>query len=86
VACTAVGEFGAPAGTLALAERWNGKTWAIQPTPNPPRGNLPGAVAYLTAVSCPSATACVAVGQSNAGALVAELWNGKTWAIQHLPG
>ena len=55
-------------------------------TPNPPRGsNLPAAVASLSAVSCPSATTCVAVGTSDSGAL-AELWNGKTWAIQHLPG
>jgi hypothetical protein len=89
VACTAVGEFaalGQPAATLALAERWNGKTWAIQHTPNPPHGNLPGApTATLDAVSCPSATTCVAVGRSDSGAL-AERWNGTTWAIQHLPG
>ncbi len=79
--CVAVGQ----SGTGTLAELWNGKTWAIQHTPSPPRGNLPGAAAYLTAVSCPSATTCVAVGQSNTSTL-AELWNGKTWAIQHLPG
>jgi hypothetical protein len=88
VACTAVGEavLGLPAGTVTLAERWNGKTWTIQHTPNPPHSNFPGAAtATLNAVSCPSATTCVAVGRSDTGAL-AELWNGTTWAIQHLPG
>jgi hypothetical protein len=87
-ACTAVGEavLGLPAGTVTLAERWNGTRWAIQHTPNPPHGNLPGAAtATLNAVSCPSATSCVAVGRSDSGAL-AERWNGTTWAIQHLPG
>jgi hypothetical protein len=87
VTCTAVGRsvLGPHPGTLTLAERWNGKTWAIQHTPNPPRGNLPGAGSNLNAVSCPSATTCVAVGRSDSGTLV-ELWNGKTWAIQHVPG
>ena len=88
MACTAVGEavLGLPAGTVTLAERWNGTRWAIQHTPNRPHGNLSGAAtATLNAVSCPSGTSCVAVGRSDFGAL-AELWNGKTWAIQHLPG
>ena len=87
MACTAVGEFtDGAAGGLILAERWNGKTWTIQHTPSPPHSNLPGAAtATLNAVSCPSATTCVAVGRSDTGAL-AELWNGTTWAIQHLPG
>jgi hypothetical protein len=72
VACTAVGErSGSSGGGMTLTERWNGKTWAIQHTPNPPPGNPPSAVAHLNAVACPSATACVTVGQSNSGALVA---------------
>lgn len=88
VACTAVGEaaLGQPAATVTLAERWNGKSWAIQHTPNPPHSNSStAATATLNAVSCPSATTCVAVGRSDSGTL-AELWNGTTWAIQHLPG
>jgi hypothetical protein len=88
VACTAVGEavLGPPAGTVTLAERWNGTRWVIQHTPSPPHPNLSGAAtATLNAVSCPSATSCLAVGRSDSGAL-AERWNGTTWAIQHLPG
>ena len=88
MACTAVGEVGLRrhAATVTLAERWNGKSWAIQHTPNPPHSNSStAATATLNAVSCPSATTCVAVGRSDSGAL-AELWNGTTWAIQHLPG
>jgi hypothetical protein len=88
VACTAAGEavLGLPAGTVTLAERWDGTRWAIQHTPNPRHSNLSGAAtATLNAVSCPSATTCVAVGRSDSGTL-AELWNGTTWAIQHLPG
>jgi len=87
VACTAVGEFSdGAAGAQPLAERWNGTRWAIQHPPNPPHPNLSGAAtATLNAVSCPSATTCVAVGRSDTGAL-AERWNGTTWAIQDLPG
>jgi hypothetical protein len=70
--CTAVGHsntFG-PAAPVALAERWNGKKWSIQPTPNAhtPSGSL------LIAVSCPSPTACIAVGSGQRGALI-EQWD-----------
>ena len=35
-ACTAVGNYRNSAGKLVtLAERWNGTSWTIQPTPNP---------------------------------------------------
>jgi hypothetical protein len=58
-ACTAVGFFGNAAGLdQTLVERWNGKDWAIQPTPSPA-----GASSYsLGGVSCTSTTACTAVG------------------------
>jgi hypothetical protein len=60
-ACTAVGDS-----TLArtLAERWAGGRWAIQQTPDQ------GA---LVAVSCPSLTACMAMGYQ------AEQWDGEMW-------
>jgi len=92
-ACTAVGNYTNGAGTeLTLAERWNGRTWSIQPTPNPA-----GALSEisLAGVSCPSPTSCTAVGaQSNtittaigAGkqATLAESWNGTTWTIDRTP-
>jgi hypothetical protein len=58
-ACTAAGWYEAPSGvemTLALA--WNGKSWAIQATPN--RTGSSGN--YLNGVSCTSSSACTAVG------------------------
>lgn len=75
-ACTAVGYFQAAANVSAvtLAERWNGKKWAIESTPNPvPDGQF-------SAVSCGSAHACTAVGT-----YFAEAWNGHTWAAQSIP-
>jgi hypothetical protein len=80
--CVAVGfrldSAGIPVATLA--ERWNGKSWAIQPTPNPAPGSGFGGVA------CTSASFCVAVGGGPAGVrTLAERWNGKSWAIQRTP-
>jgi len=78
-ACTAVG-FVQPqqGGFLTLAERWDGNSWAIQPTPNPP-----GASMHLSAVSCPTQRVCTAVGGSNA--TLAERWDGTAWEIQPTP-
>jgi hypothetical protein len=84
--CTAVGartdSVGNPVGTLA--ERWNGRKWAIQPTPNPPPGGV------LAAVSCTAPAACTAAGNLNGTSssgttTLAERWNGKTWTIQPTP-
>ena len=57
-ACTAVGDYNGAAHSMTLAERWDGTRWAIQPTPTPDVhfGN------ELYGVSCPSVTACTAVG------------------------
>ena len=63
----------------AVAERWNGTRWTIQPTPNPRPGG-----AFLNGVSCTSASACTAVGSLPPGTL-AERWNGTRWAIQPTP-
>jgi hypothetical protein len=63
-----------------LAARWDGKTWAIQATPSPP-----GLGSVFNAVSCPSATACVAVGQGPFGLLAAR-WDGKNWVLMPTPG
>jgi len=56
----------------ALAERWNGRRWAV-------RATVPGDE-DLQAVSCTSARACTAVGFSGI-----ERWNGATWASQRSP-
>src|SRR5439155_136091 len=36
-------------------------------------------------VSCPSTSACTAVGTGNGGLTLAEYWNGSSWAIQATP-
>ena len=85
-ACTAVGFSQNSSSTdLTLAEGWNGTAWSIQPTPDPADADsFPGSV--LSAISCSSATACMAVGNytNTAGNVVtlAESWNGTAWKIE----
>jgi hypothetical protein len=71
--------------TFTLAEAWNGRDWAIQPTPNP-AGLL---YTSLSAVSCASPAACAAVGYYDRadGSSVdfAEIWTGTRWAIKPVP-
>jgi hypothetical protein len=83
--CVAVGSYVNRADISApLAERWNGVSWSIQPTPSP-SGSTYG---ELLSVSCAAATACTAVGDynSNRGTQpLAEQWNGSSWSIQPTP-
>jgi hypothetical protein len=84
-ACTAVGGYGTRSGGgLTLAEAWNGATWTIQATPNPHGGG-----SELSAVSCTSATACMATGSYATafafGLTIAESWNGKGWVLEKTP-
>ena len=59
--------------------------WSIQSTPNPTGVSA----SALEGVSCPSATACIAVGDINgiSGPVgpLAEQWNGTAWSIQANP-
>jgi hypothetical protein len=83
-ACTAVGEYISGSTYVPLAERWNGTRWSIQHTSNPAGGSS----TFLDGVSCPSTSACTAVGQYNNGTtdvMLAERWNGTRWSIQHTP-
>jgi hypothetical protein len=83
VGCEAVGSYAAfgTGGILTLAERWNGHTWSIQRSPDPP-----GALVGLGGVSCSAAKACTAVGNydnSTGQTLTTALrWNGTAWALQ----
>src|SRR5215472_10279576 len=85
-ACIAVGNTSNSRGTsLTTAQRWNGHTWSIQPTPSPADGG------NLIGVSCPSRPSCLAVGghgnpfnEVPPGTL-AEEWNGSRWHIQPTP-
>ena len=84
--CTAVGYYTMSSGAkVTLAERWNGSTWVVQPTPNPTNTSD----IELEGVACPSTTHCTAVGLyingSSAYVTLAEAWNGITWAIQSTP-
>ena len=54
-----------------IAEHWNGTSWRIVTTPNPPGATF----SSLNGVSCPRPNVCFAVGSSDSGPLV-ELWNG----------
>ena len=85
-ACTAVGSDAG--GVLVVRERAGG--WSIQSAPNPGGATDPSITAPgLTAVSCPTAKECVAVGSyTNAAgntAMFAELWNGTSWSLQPTP-
>jgi hypothetical protein len=85
-ACTAFGLNFTGSGPLTLAERWNGHTWRIQPTPALVTFDIgfPG-------VACPTSSACFAVASyTNNGPnlTLAEQWNrttsGSQPAISHL--
>jgi len=78
--CTAVG--GTANRTATLDETLTGTVWSVQTTPNPPGGTSNN----LTGVACPTAAACMAVGDDGdpAGATVtlSETWGTKGWAIR----
>ena len=65
--CQAVGysaSGGVSGGVITtLAEVWDGHAWVIEPTPNPTGASN----SYLTAVACPRANFCQAVGYSASG-------------------
>lgn len=69
---------------LPLAEKWNGKSWALTPLRLPSGAKTSSSVPALNGVSCPVASGCVAVGsyETASGKTVplAETWNGHQWA------
>jgi hypothetical protein len=87
--CTAVGfywpEQNPPFTYHALIERWNGRAWSLQAAAVPSGATISG----LSAVSCPSASRCFAVGsyQSNATSVsdLNESWDGSSWSVQAAP-
>jgi hypothetical protein len=87
-ACTAVGSYAQTPSTpsVPLAERWNGKTWRRQAPAVPARTES----TFLYGVSCTSATACTAVGntfhkRTRVNSIVVETWNGRSWRIKPAP-
>jgi hypothetical protein len=80
-ACLTVGQTNDGA---AFAAHWNGKKWGEVPPITPKAGSLDTS---LSDVSCASATDCEAVGHTaDAVGVLAELWNGKKWFVQHTTG
>ena len=71
---------------VALVEHWNGSTWSIEQTPTP---GAPVRSGWLSAVSCASTSACVAVGLSYGADSkprpLVERWDGSSWSVQRLP-
>jgi hypothetical protein len=81
-ACTAVGSYhGGNYVVLTLAERWDGRGWVLQPTPNPAGRTSDG----LLGVSCAAVDDCTAVGNYGTGGgtwrPLAEWWNGARWYL-----
>jgi hypothetical protein len=75
------------AGFLPTAERWNGSTWQLLPSPVQPADANPGS-SSLRAVSCQSTQTCIAVGgyvRSRAPLPLAERWNGSSWSLLQIP-
>ncbi len=74
--CTAVGDAVDTAGRdLSLAEHWDGLHWYVEPTPN-----MPNRVLALSAVSCPTAATCTAVGRETIA-----LYSASRWTVQQAP-
>lgn len=85
--CLAVGYTGSNPGTgentgRAAAVSWNGKAWTATRVPAPANGKA----SLFNAVSCLSATDCVAAGQEGPfntvqGNGLTGFWNGKGWKL-----
>jgi hypothetical protein len=83
-ACTATGSwFANPGG--AFAERWNGTAWSFQSVPNPPNYQTSTSDIVVSAVTCTTASACVAIGNytpGNVPTAFAESWDGTAWSLR----
>jgi YD repeat-containing protein len=93
--CIAVGHHGAwewmgwLLGSSPLAESWDGSEWSEIETPEPSE-ELSASGGTLSAVSCASASSCVAAGNffTKAGVegdeekTLAEVWDGAEWTVQ----
>src|SRR6266536_1501367 len=73
-----------------LTEHWNGSSWAIVSSPNPPGPPADG----LAGVACTSASDCTAVGaggrltppgSADGASTLVEHWNGSAWSIVRSP-
>jgi hypothetical protein len=72
---------------VLVAEAWNGGSWTLESVSSPSGSSLDA----LNAVSCSSASACVAVGSYQSGGAgdkaLAEVWDGHSWSLSTaIPG
>jgi hypothetical protein len=75
------------AGLAAIAVAAESPTWKLQSFPNPGTKQFPARRIMLSGVSCPTKSACTAVGsyydtQLKASVTLAEGWNGRKWAAE----
>jgi len=78
--CMTVGTYGSSGSGRTLSEKWNGTTMAIVASP-PSKGSTE---IEFNAVSCSSASFCMAVGRqfrSGSDYLLSEKWNGSKWTM-----
>jgi hypothetical protein len=84
--CVAVGSFtNRRSRTVPLTEFWNGTAWSVHGSPHPAGATSSG----LAAVSCASASACMAAGSyvnaASLGVPFTEWWNGSAWSVVASP-
>ncbi len=82
--CIAVGNYATTSWSRTLVEQWNGTSWAIVASPNPPGLNF----AIIDSISCPDTTTCHAVGLYTTGTrtrTLVERWNGSRWSVVASP-
>jgi YVTN family beta-propeller protein len=78
--CIAIGSTASHGKQSPIAEEWNGTRWLLLKLPGPTSATL----SRLTHITCPSARACLAVGNDGRKPL-AETWNGRSWRILATP-
>lgn len=78
--CVAVGYYRKNNHSYPLAQYWHGNGWSLGKLPAIPAGGINSA---LQAISCVTATSCVATGayapNTTNSIGLAEFWNGSTW-------
>jgi hypothetical protein len=79
--CVAAGYYFSGS-TTSLVELWNGKKWTVETTAKLPKEDE---TPQFSAVSCPAAKSCLAVGSyystAHSGQPLAENWNGSKWTL-----
>ncbi len=81
--CFAVGYTTTTARTAGLVKHWNGSGWEIMRSLEPKGSRF----TTWSAVSCPTAKSCFAVGSytiAHRPRSLIEHWNGSNWAIMHV--